>query len=397
MVLYQLKKNYDVRLIFFMSDELDLVGLVVRLYPTPEQEEIIKQNIGNARFVWNNLLDAQNQMEALFQGTEYVPRPNYITFNRYLNIMKETFSFLEESESSSLQQVCRDLGKAYRKNRKEKRVGKPKYKSKKNPKDACRIQQNNNNIKIHKNTVKIPTIDEKIHYRTSKEYKKLLKENKINHVTLKYHNGIYSASFNTKIPKDIYKKTNENVGIDLGMKTLATLSTGLKIANVDLTYMESMIKKYQKQMSRRKPGSNRYQKSQKRYWKWVNKKNNKIQDAYHKLTHLLVKKYDLICMENLNIKGMRKNGKLSTKLQRIAWGKILRLIKDKCKRHGKALQQVDRFFPSSQICHKCGYQYTNLKIGQQDWDCPNCPAVHDRDINAAINILNEGERLFNQL
>ena len=110
-----------------MSDEMDLVGLVVRLYPTPEQEEIIKQNIGNARFVWNNLLDAQNQMEALFQGTQYIPYPNYTTFNRYLNIMKETYSFLEESESSSLQQVCRDLGKAYRKNRKEKRVGKPKY------------------------------------------------------------------------------------------------------------------------------------------------------------------------------------------------------------------------------------------------------------------------------
>jgi putative transposase len=333
-----------------MSDELDLVGLVVRSYPMQEQEEIIKQNIGNARFVWNNLLDAQNQMEALFQGTEYVPQPNYITFNRYLNIMKETYSFLEESESSSLQQVCRDPGKAYRKNRKEKRVGKPKYKSKKNPKDACRIQQNNN-TKIQKNTVKIPTIDEKIHYRTSKEYEKLLKENKINHVTLKYHNGIYSASFNTKIPKDIYKKTNENVGIDLGMKTLATLSTGLKIANVDLTYAESMIKKYQKQMSRRKPGSNRYHKSQKRYWNWVNTKNNKIRDAYHKLTHFLVKKYDLICMEDLNIEGMRKNGKLSAKLQRIAWGKILRLIKDKCKRHGKALHSSNQLIDPIQFHH----------------------------------------------
>ena len=94
------------------------------------------------------------------------------------------------------------------------------------------------------------------------------------------------------------------------MKTLATLSTGLKIANVDLTYMGSMIKKYQKEMSRRKPGSNRYHKSQKRYWKWVNKKNNKIQDAYHKLTHFLVKKYDLICMEDLNIKGMQKKRKI---------------------------------------------------------------------------------------
>ena len=380
-----------------MCDEMSYVGLVVRLYPTPEQEDIIKQNIGNARFVWNNLLDAQNQMEALFQGTEYVPQPNYITFNRYLNIMKKTYSFLEKSESSSLQQVCRDLAKAYRKNRKEKRVGKPKFKSKKNPKEGCRIQQNNNNIKIHKNTVKIPTIKEEIHYRTSKEYKKILNESKINHATLKYHNGIYYASFNTKIPKDIYKKTNKNVGIDLGMKTLATLSTGLKITNLDLTYEESMIKKYQKEMSRREPGSNRYRKSQKKYWNWVNRKENKIKDSYHKFTHFLVKNYDLICMETLNIQGMRKNGKFAPKLQRIAWGRILQLVKDKCKQHGKTLQQVDRFFPSSQICHKCGYQYTDLKIGQEKWDCPNCHAVHDRDINAAINILKEGERLFNQL
>ena len=193
------------------------------------------------------------------------------------------------------------------------------------------------------------------------------------------------------------KKTNKNVGIDLGMKTLATLSTGLKITNLDLTYEEDMIKKYQIQMSRREPGSNRYHKSQKRYWKWVNRKTNIIKDAYHKFTHFLVKNYDLICMEDLNIEGMRKNGKYGPKLQRIAWGRILQFIKDKCKRHGKNLQQVDRFFPSSQICHECGYQYTDLKIGQEDWDCPNCPAVHDRDINAAINILNEGKRLFNQL
>ena len=79
-----------------MSDEMDLVGLVVRLYPTPEQEQIIQQNIGNARFAWNNLIDIQNQMEALFQGTEYVPQPNYITFNRYLNIMKEVYPFPEK-------------------------------------------------------------------------------------------------------------------------------------------------------------------------------------------------------------------------------------------------------------------------------------------------------------
>ena len=154
-----------------------------------------------------------------------------------------------------------------------------------------------------------------------------------------------------------------------------------------------MIAKYQKILSRKKYMSKRYQKTQRTYWKWVDKKTNKIRDAYHKISHKLVQTYDLICMENLNIKGMFKNNHWSTKLQRIALYSLLEKIRYKAQWHNKKFIQVNRWFASSKICHHCGHYNSDLEY-EKEWTCPKCGKHHDRDINASKNILNEGIRIL---
>ena len=141
--------------------------------------------------------------------------------------------------------------------------------------------------------------------------------------------------------------------------------------------------------------SKRYQKAQKTYWKWVDKKTNKIQDTYHKISHKLVQNYDLICMENLNIKGMLKNKHWSPKLQRIALYSLVEKIRYKSQWHNKEFIQVDRWFASSKICHHCGHYNKDLEY-EKEWTCPQCRKHHNRDINASKNILNEGIRILKQ-
>lgn len=369
-------------------------GLEVRLYPDKDMEGILNLNIGNARFCWNKLLEEYQKTYLLFIQHGYtVLKCNMTTFNTMLNMLKKEFDFLFLSESSSLQQVYRDLINAFNKFFKE-GAGYPKFKSKRNNKQSFRIQ-NNKNIKFKDHTVILPKIG-KIYYRTSKEYKELLKSDKvkINNVTIKKQNGKYYAVFNVEIQIEEFSKTFKPVGIDLGMQTLATLSNGLKITNLDLTHEEQMIKKYLKILSRQKTGSKRYLKTLKKYWKWTDHKTNKIKDAYHKLSHFLVKIYGIICMEDLNIKGMFQNPHSSSKLQRIGLYSLVEKIKYKCEWYGREFIQISRWFPSSKNCSNCGYYYKSLEWNEREWTCPHCGKTHDRDLNAAKNILNEGINIF---
>lgn len=370
-------------------------GLKVRLYPKKDVVDIFSQNIGNARFVWNHLLDEYQKTYSMFVQHGYSKlKCNMTTFNAMLKMLKEEHSFLGLSESSSLQQAYRDLINAFNKFFKQD-AGYPQFKSKNNRKQSFRIQ-NNHNIRIQGNRIFFPKIGQ-VYFRTSKEYKKILNnsDTKINNVTIKIHNGKYYAVFNVETIITVFDRTFDRIGIDLGLRTLATLSNGLEKANLDVSYEEKMIAKYQKILSRKKYMSKRYQKAQKTYWKWVDKKTNKIQDTYHKISHKLVQDYDLICMENLNIKGMLKNKHWSPKLQRIALYSLVEKIRYKSQWHNKEFIQVDRWFASSKICHHCGHYNKDLKY-EKEWTCPQCRKHHNRDINASKNILNEGIRILKQ-
>ena len=364
-------------------------GLKVRLYPDEDMMIKINQNIGNSRFTWNKLLEDYKETYKLFKFHGYSKlKCNMTTFNAMLNMLKKEHDFLYLSESSSLQQVYRDLIHAYNKFFNGESYY-PRFKSKKHDKKAFRIQ-NNSNIKIKPHTIILPKLGE-VYYRTSKKYREKLKKVKINNVTIKIENGKYYAVFNIENEIPEFPKTNQFVGIDLGMRTLATLDNGLKIANLDVTHEENMIKKYQKRLSRQKNNSNRYKKTLKTYWKWIDQKKNKIKDHYHKTTTKIVKKYDIIILEDLNIKGMFQNPHYSPKLQKIAWKKFVEMLKYKAEIYGKTLRQISRWYPSSKICSNCGHYNKDLKY-ETEWKCPQCQKTHDRDINAAKNILKQGLR-----
>jgi len=368
-------------------------GIVVKLYPDESMKDKINQNINNARLTWNKLLEEYQETFELFKQQGYTKlQCNQKTFNTMLNMLKTQYPFLYESESSSLQQVYRDLITAF--NRFFNNTSAyPRFKSKKNPKQSFRIQ-NNNNIKIQDNTIVLPKLG-KVHYRTSPQYKRLLKESKINNVTIKKEHGHFYAVFNIKTNVETMDYTYKSVGIDLGMRTLAILSNGLKITNLDTTHEEKMIKKYQKSLSRKKYNSNRYNKTLKKLGKWIQRKNNRIKDAYHKLSNYLVKTYDLICMETLDIREIFKKIDLSAKLQNISWYKLVEMIKYKCEWYDKIFVQISQWYPSSKNCNVCGYY--NKDLGDEKrWVCPHCKTQHDRDINAAKNIEQEGFRLLSE-
>ena len=362
-------------------------GLKVRVLPDEDMVHILEQNMGNARFIWNNMLGMYIKLYELFCFHGYPLYPNIRNFNAMLKMLKKENKFLRNGESTSQQQVFRDLVNAFNKFFKE-GSGYPKFKSKKNPKQSFRIQKNGNNIRITNRRIRLAKLGF-IHYRTSTQYKKLLKNSKINNVTVKRENGKYYAIVNITTTVEELKKTGKNIGIDLGLKNLATLSNGQEIANLDLKKEETMIKKYQKKLNRQKYMSKNYKKTLKKYYKWQDKKNNKISNAYHQLSKKLVTKYDIIAMEDLNIKGMFKNKKWAPKLQKTSLYKLVNMLKYKSKWYAKKFIQINRFYPSTKKCNNCGYKNNNITLDIRQWTCPLCGTHHHRDINAAKNILNE--------
>jgi putative transposase len=370
----------------FMVKEINK-GLKLEILPNGSMVEVLERNMGNARFIWNNLLGMYFNLYLLFNFHGYPLYPNIRNFNAMLKILKQENAFLYKGESTSQQQVFRDLNKAFTKFFKE-GAGYPRFKSKKNPKQSFRIQKNGNNIRITNRRIRLAKLGY-VHYRTSTEYKKLLKTSKINNVTIKRENGKYYAIVNITTTVEELEKTGKSIGIDLGLKNLATLSNGQEITNLDLKREDKMIQKYQKKLSRQKYMSKNYQKTLKKYYKWTNRKNNKIQNAYHQLSKYLITQYDIIAMENLNIKGMFKNKKWAPKLQKISLYKLLNMIKYKAEWYGKTFIQVNRFYPSTKTCNTCGYKNKNITLKTRQWTCPICKTKHHRDINAAKNILNE--------
>ena len=367
-------------------------GLKVRIFPDEDMVGVLEQNIGNARFIWNNLLATYIKLYELFRFHACPLNPNIRNLNAILKMLKQEHSFLREGESTSQQQVFRDLNKAFTKFFKEGK-GYPKFKSKKDSKQSFRIQKNGNNIRITNRRIRLAKLGY-VHYRTSTKYKKLLKSCKINHVTVKKENGKYYAVVNIQTTITPFKKIGQEISIDLGLKNLATLSNGQEINNLPIKKEEAMIRKYQKKLSRQKYMSKNYKKTLKKYHKWTDRKNNKIKNAYHQFSKYLVKNFDIIAMENLNIHGMFQNPKLSAKLQKISLYKLVNMIKYKSQWYGKTFIQVGRFYPSSKLCHICGYKNDDLTLEIRQWTCPECHITHHRDINAAKNILQEAKNII---
>jgi putative transposase len=362
----------------------------IRIYPNKKMRETFFEYFGYNRFLFNTLLGNNNLINDLIVNNplinpkNYKPRIDRVTTNKWLKYFKETFSFLRNCESTSLQSTCDIYNDSFIRFF-NKQNGYPKFKSRKNPVQSIKIKNNNNSIRIENNKIRLNTFGF-VKYKDNREIK-----GGILSATIKYENGRWYAVINCKnVPVESIPKTGKSIGIDLGLRDLMTFSNGEKRKPIKrLTKIESKIARLNRNLSRKDKGSNNFKKNVKKLNKKYSKLVNIRNDEYQKLSTEIIRNFDLIALETLQPLNMVKNSRISHSISQISWSKLVNMIKYKAEWYDKIMVQLNRFFPSSKLCNHCGHKNEDLSLNIRNWTCPCCGVVHDRDINSAINILSE--------
>jgi len=358
-----------------------------RLYPNKKQQELINKTIGCCRFVYNYYLNKKIELYKVEQKS--------ISYNACANdlkYLKKEKEWLKEVDSISLQQSLKDLDVAYqnffrRIKNGDKQVGFPKFKSKKNPKQSYRTQNVNNNISIDGNKIKLPKLG-LVRFVNSRNLNGKIKNCTISKTkTNKYFLSVLVEEEIEELPRN-----NNAIGIDLGLKDFLVTSDGEIVENPRiLNKYERKLVKLQRQLAKKQKGSNRYKKQALKIAKLHEKIRNTRTDFLHKLSSRIIKENQLIISEDLNVKGMAQNHRLAKAINDVSWSKFARMIEYKANWYGRTYHKINRFYASSQTCNVCGYKNVDTKdLNVRKWVCPECGTKHDRDNNAAINILNQG-------
>lgn len=358
-----------------------------RIYPSKKQKELIQKTFGCTRFVYNYFLDLRIK--------EYKENKKSLSYNetsKLLTQLKKESEWLKEPDKDSLQKSLKDLDMAYQKFFKE-HTGYPKFKSKKNNYKSYRTSCTNNNIAFVNRHIKLP----KLGYVKTRD--KQTPQGRILNATISQEpNGHYYCSLCcTDVEMPQYQKINKNVGIDLGIVDFAILSDGNKIENPRFyEKSENKLAKLQRELSRKTIGSSNWNKARIKVAKLQKHISNQRTDFLHKFTTDIIRNHDKICIEDLDVKSMKETD-IKTRNKRVgdvSWSEFRRQLTYKSQWYGRKLSVIDRYYPSSQICHVCGYRDGKKPEDVRQWTCPHCNSELDRDTNAAINILNEGLKLL---
>ena len=376
-----------------------LRAIKVRLYPNKEQEQKINKTLGCYRFVYNHML-------ALKQEAYKRDKTNLglCELSKYLlgTLRKdEQYAWLKEENSAVMQQAIRQMLTAYGNFFKQNK-GFPKFKSKKDKQSALfRIGTISRRNTFETRHITLTKPLKNIKFRCSDLYlSRLQKYNKnIRSATLsKSKSGKYFLSILVEMEDTELKRfehTDKQVGIDLGVKNFVITSDGEVFENKHfLNKEEKKMNRLQRQLSRKVKGSNNREKQRVRIAKLFERITNK-KDAYiHYIVNKLLTSYDTIFMEDLNVQGLLRNHHLSKAISEVAFSKFKQILSTKALANGKEVISVDMFYGISKTCSVCGYKKQDLKLSDRSWVCPQCGTKHDRDINAAVNILLEGKRML---
>lgn len=361
----------------------------IRIYPNKLQQVQIQKTFGCVRFYWNYLLD-----QRITNYKMKKENPNYQEIKTTYAALKkmEEYSWLKEIEAQPLSQVNMDLNKAY-KNTFKSSFGFPKFKSKKHSKKSYRTASG---IKVNKRYFYVSKVG------WVKMSEALRFNGKIMNVTISQtKTGKYFATFLVDTENVTKDPVDSTIGLDLGISHFCITSAGEKIDNMRFYHSsEKRLKIEQRKLSKRLEIAKKnhrkldecknYQKQKLKVARIHEKIQNQRNDFLHKLSSRITDENQIICIEDLNVKGMVKNHKLAKSISDASWSEFVRQLTYKSEWKGRTLKKIDRFFPSSQICSSCGQKDGKKDLSIREWTCSKCGTHHDRDVNASINIRTEG-------